>query len=92
MTQKYTLYQCPYSQSCKCSMVNSCLGCPDFAPKDNVELAQNSHQHAQAKIPTLQECQKEVQSRIWAGGFVGTSTNIIEVVYNFICRQLSAVQ
>ena len=42
----------------------------------------------QAKMPTLEECQKEVQSRIWAGGFVGTSTNITETVYNFICRHI----
>jgi len=43
------------------------------------------------KLPTLEECQKEVQSRIWAGGFVGTSTNITEVVYKFICRHIGCM-
>ena len=42
----------------------------------------------QAKMPTLDECQKEVQSRIWTGDFIGTSTNITEVVYNFIRRHI----
>jgi hypothetical protein len=42
------------------------------------------------KLPTLAECQTEVQSQIWGGGFKGTSSNITEIVYNFISRQLSA--
>lgn len=54
-------------------------------------VSQNSLQHTQAKMPTLDECHKEVQSRIWASGFVGTSINITEVVYNFICRHIGCV-
>ena len=63
-----------------------CIG--DGIPLDIIDEIDNSTQHTQSKMPTLEECQKEVQSRIWAGGFVGTSTNITEVVYKFICRHI----
>ena len=41
------------------------------------------------KLPTLEECQKVVQSHIRSDIFVGTSVNVTECVYNFISRQLS---
>ncbi len=49
-----------------------------------------SHNSAMLKLPTLDECHKEVQSRVWAGGFVGTSSNITEIVYNFIVGNIQA--
>jgi hypothetical protein len=60
----------------------------DEEPRKTGGSKRHNTQHTQAKMPTLEECQKEVQSHIWAGGFVGTSTNITEVVYKFICRHI----
>jgi hypothetical protein len=54
------------------------------------EALKPSHNKPMPKLPTLAECQTEIQSQIWGGGFKGTSSNITEIVYNFICRQLSA--
>jgi hypothetical protein len=48
----------------------------------------NTGMLATPKLPTLEECNREVQSRIWAGGFASTSVNITECVYIFISRQL----
>ena len=58
--------------------------------KNVSEALNSSHNKPMPKLPTLAECQTEVQSRVWGGGFVGTSSNITEIVYNFISRQLSA--
>ena len=62
----------------------------DAAPK-NMEAVATSRNKPMPKLPTLEECHAKVQSHIWGGDrIVGTSSNITEVVYKFICRQLSA--
>lgn len=38
-------------------------------------------------LPTLEECEKEVQRCLWQGSTKGTSFNITKCVYDFICRQ-----
>ena len=62
----------------------------DYSRQDNEESPVTSTNKPMPKLPTLEEVQKEVQSIVWGGGFLGTSSNITEIVYKFICRKLSA--
>ena len=46
-------------------------------------------EQAKAKMPTLEECQAEIQAKIWRGGFTCISFTVTEAVYGFIVEKLS---
>jgi hypothetical protein len=46
-------------------------------------------EQAKEKMPTLEECQAEIQSQMWRGALACSSFTITEAVYNFIVRKLS---
>ena len=69
-------------------LVSMIRGDDEDAPQEDIGSA--TVNKPMPKLPTLAECQNEVQSCVWGGGFKGTSSNITEIVYNFISRQLSA--
>lgn len=86
-------------EKCKCGSfaINPHLHGRDDSDKGLCDVrywrkrANSLQQRTKTKMPTLKECQEEIQSRIRAGDLVSTPANITEVVYKFICRHIGCV-
>ena len=75
---------------CEC-IIDNAQGVVDILNSAQKELEEvKSYNTGIPKLPSLEECHREVQSHVWGGKFVAKSSNITEIVYEFIVRQLQA--
>lgn len=69
--------------------LDSAFACHLRAAWDAAEEKFTSTNIGSPKLPTLDECQREVQSQLWTGAFK-SSMSVTEIVYNFIVGNIRA--